>query len=366
MGRPRTTGRSHNKKSVTYRSVGRLEETTKANDSQRKLTDLFKKKSDTPKSNEGGEQSAPLDTDTDMTQDLNGYTPAEDSSSDESFESISECEDEVANIDGRSYLVVHQAQEKWENLFPFAYYSASKNGWLCKTCSGYGGGDDYWRSKGVKLKEHPRRLFTDHSESKKHLDAIKRRQEVDVILRRGSIYKQAHDGAQTSDRKLKKRNRSIIKKFLKTTYFLARKKWAVRENFCDVVEFLKDLGDEDIANHLRESRRATYVSTTSTDEFLKCLSDHLEEEFLSRLAAASDFSLMADETTDVADRAELSIFIRYVDADTHQISEKFLGLVEVVEVKVLLHCVIKYVRSSLRRVLICSRCVLMDSMAQIR
>ena len=109
-----------------------------------------------------------------------------------------------------------------------------------------------------------------------------------------------------------------------------RKKWAVRENFCDVVEFLKDLGDEDIANHLRESRRATYVSTTSTDEFLKCLSDHLEEEFLSRLAAASDFSLMADETTDVADRAELSIFIRYVDADTHQISEKFLGLVEVV------------------------------------
>ena len=124
-----------------------------------------------PKSNEGGEQSAPLDTDTDMTQDLNGYTPAEDSSSDESFESISECEDEVANIDGRSYLVVHQAQEKWENLFPFAYYSASKNGWLCKTCSGYGGGDDYWRSKGVKLKEHPRRLFTDHSESKKHLQS---------------------------------------------------------------------------------------------------------------------------------------------------------------------------------------------------
>ena len=39
---------------------------------------------------------------------------------------------------------------------------------------------------------------------------------------------------------------------------------------------------------------------------------------------------MADETTDMADRAELSIFIRYVDSDSHEVKEEFLGLVEVV------------------------------------
>ena len=118
---------------------------------------------------------------------------------------------------------------------------------------------------------------------------------------------------------------------MKTTYFIARKKWAIRENFSDIVNFLRNLGDVDIEEHLRESStRATYVSTTSTDEFMKCLSDHLEEGFLSRLAAASDFSLMADENTDIADRAQLSIFIRYVDSDDHQVKEEFLGLVEVV------------------------------------
>ena len=74
----------------------------------------------------------------------------------------------------------------------------------------------------------------------------------------------------------------------------------------------------------------TYVSTTSTDEFLHCLSDHLEGDFLSRLISACDFSLMADETTDMTDRAELSIFIRYVDSDSHEVKEEFLGLVEVV------------------------------------
>ena len=39
---------------------------------------------------------------------------------------------------------------------------------------------------------------------------------------------------------------------------------------------------------------------------------------------------MADETTDMADRAELSIFIQYVDSDSHEVKEEFLGLVEVV------------------------------------
>ena len=97
-------------------------------------------------------------------------------------------------------------------------------------------------------------------------------------------------------------------------YFSACKKWAVRENSEDVIEFLNDLGDQDINDHLRESSsRVTYVSTTSTDEFLRCLSDHLEGDFLSCLISAYDFSLMADETTDMADRAELSIFIRSVD-----------------------------------------------------
>ena len=109
------------------------------------------------------------------------------------------------------------------------------------------------------------------------------------------------------------------------------RKWAVQENSEDVIEFLNDLGDQDINDHLRESSsRATYVSTTSTDEFLCCLSDHLEGDFVSCLMSACDFSLMADKTTDMADRTELSIFTRHVDSDSHEVKEEFLGLVEVV------------------------------------
>ena len=62
---------------------------------------------------------------------------------------------------------------------------------------------------------------------------------------------------------------------------MAHKKWAVRENFSDIIHFPKGLGDKDIFNHLQQvSARASYMSTKSTDEFFKCISNHLENGFL--------------------------------------------------------------------------------------
>ena len=52
--------------------------------------------------------------------------------------------------------------------------------------------------------------------------------------------------------------------------------------------------------------------------------------FLSCLISACDFSLMTNKTTDMADRAGLSIFIWHIDSDSHKVNEEFLGLVEVV------------------------------------
>ena len=80
------------------------------------------------------------------------------------------------------------------------------------------------------------------------------------------------------------------------------------------------MGYQDINDRLRESSsRATYVSTTSTVKFLRCLLDHLDGDFLSRLISACDFSLTAGKTTDMADRAELSNFIQYIVSNSHEV-----------------------------------------------
>ena len=56
----------------------------------------------------------------------------------------------------------------------------------------------------------------------------------------------------------------------------------------------------------------------------------MDKETCSRIIAVADYSLLADETTDVADRAVLSIFIRYVNSNTHKVKEGYLGLVETI------------------------------------
>ena len=49
-----------------------------------------------------------------------------------------------------------------------------------------------------------------------------------------------------------------------------------------------------------------------------------------RLIAAEDFNLLTDKSTDISNRAELSVFVRYVDSDTCDIKKEFLGMTEIV------------------------------------
>ena len=231
----------------------------------------------------------------------------------------------------KSCLEINQIQAKWERLYDFAIYKASENGWICSVCSEYGDGDENWRTKAIQLWEHPTRTFEGHKNSKKHKDSAAKRADVKRTLSRGGIYRQKKRGDLVTKERRKAINCRVIKKFIKTTYFIARKKWAVRENFEDVINFVGNLGDEDISYHLREgSRNGTYTSRNSVDSFLTCLSDYLEKGFLDRLVNAVDFSILCDETTDMADRADLSIFVRYVNPSTKLVTEEFLGLVEII------------------------------------
>lgn len=235
MGRPVSTGKSHNKNSLTYRSK-HGNKPTKPTGKQTTLTSLFKE--NVPKENtiddDAGGPSNNNDTeltDTEVEQEASSVTTDIESDT-ESTHNTKEGINEFVKIDGRSYLAWHQSQQKWENLYPCYFYSASKQGWLCKICSENSThGDEFWRSQAVKMGEHPGRLFSGHLNSDKHKNALKRQQESKQLLKKGSIYQRIHTGVHTQNLKIRQQNRTVIKKFLKTTYFVARKKWAVRELF---------------------------------------------------------------------------------------------------------------------------------------
>ena len=58
------------------------------------------------------------------------------------------------------------------------------------------------------------------------------------------------------------------------------------------------------------SSHVTYTSVASVDYFRKCLDEMLDKETCSRIIAAGDYSLLAEKTTGMADRAVLSVFRR--------------------------------------------------------
>ena len=54
-------------------------------------------------------------------------------------------------------------------------------------------------------------------------------------------------GAETQSNASRDRNHRLICKFIKTTYILTRKNWAVKFNFKNVIHFLDDIGDPEIS-----------------------------------------------------------------------------------------------------------------------
>ena len=106
---------------------------------------------------------------------------------------------------------------------------------------------------------------------------------------------------------------------------MSKKQWPVKNNFYNLIEQIKNLGDIDLIKHFQTmDKNATYVSKFSVDEFVKICSDFIEEKFLTDILTAGEFVILTDESTDEAGRAQLSIFIRYVDAVAHEPKEEFV------------------------------------------
>ena len=93
--------------------------------------------------------------------------------------------------------------------------------------------------------------------------------------------------------------------------------WLVKEEVTHTTKFnsLKDLSILLGCNYLHElniGRNAQYTSEQSIAELLQCLSQVLEEQILRDLQSSDFFSLMTDESTDIAVMKQLMLVGRYL------------------------------------------------------
>ena len=68
-----------------------------------------------------------------------------------------------------------------------------------------------------------------------------------------------------------------------------------------------------MAKHLdTAARNATYTSADVQNQLLAIIGDHIQGQILSRVAKAVFFTVIADEVTDISNKEQLSIVLRYI------------------------------------------------------
>lgn len=134
------------------------------------------------------------------------------------------------------------------------------------------------------------------------------------------------------------KNRTIMASLFKTVLFCGRNNIAFRGsrdedpsneslkgNFQALLYFRVESGDTVLQEHFETaSRNATYVSKTIQNEMITTAGKYIKDQLSAEIRASKYFSVIADEATDVSNKENLSLVIRFVDS-TQTIREEFVG-----------------------------------------
>ena len=123
---------------------------------------------------------------------------------------------------------------------------------------------------------------------------------------------------------------AALLKLIKITLFLVRQHWAYTVNYEEFVRFVgADLHEQVLEEYLKLSeshKNATYLSPNTVSQFVKIISNWMREETINIIKDSDRFTLLLDESTDEANRSELSLIARIVR--NGQIENHFLDLLQ--------------------------------------
>ena len=96
-------------------------------------------------------------------------------------------------------------------------------------------------------------------------------------------------------------------------------------NFQKLLEFRIDAGDTVLSEHFETAhKRATYRSKTTQNELIDICGQYIQNQLLNEIREAKFYSIAADKVADQANNEQLSIVLRFVDAQNN-IRTEFMG-----------------------------------------
>ena len=233
-------------------------------------------------------------------------------------------------------------QASWLKTYPWLVYSESEDGEYCKCCVLFAHlASNITTGALVKLPmknwNKATDILKDHQKKEYHITASLR---ADDFL-------QTAERPETSitsiiDNKAARhiaKNRKLLRIIISCIVFCGKQNIALRGhneslsdegnnrgNFLALLKFRAEAGDDVLAVHLNEATdRAKYTSATIQNELISIIGGQLRQSIFGQIPDNAPFySILADEVTDVANKEQFSLAVRFVDIDG-TIHEEFLG-----------------------------------------
>jgi len=98
-------------------------------------------------------------------------------------------------------------------------------------------------------------------------------------------------------------------------------------NFRAILRY-RGKGDNFLKLHLENSQRYKYIGDKIQNEIIAACGDIIQKKIVEKINAAECFSILADETTDVSNKEQLTLCVRYID-DQNNLCEDFLKYVNI-------------------------------------
>ena len=172
-------------------------------------------------------------------------------------------------------------------------------------------------------------LAQNHRELERHVEAVR---DSKVFIEKYTSGKNIKTAISSSYAAARENNRLILTSIIKTVVLCAEANIALRGktntggNFNRLLHFRVDAGDKVLEHHLQHmAGNAKYLSPSIQNEILSTVSSIIIEQIVAE-ANNSFLAVIADETTDISGKKQLSVVIRYLK--DFSVQERFTGFLE--------------------------------------
>lgn len=226
---------------------------------------------------------------------------------------------------------------KWEADYPWLYFDNQRFGAFCKLCEKHVINDSalFASSRGIFVKtpfqNYKNALGKDgklnkHTYSASHIRSVEL-EKLALVALKNPVYNQILN--QNSEEC--KINRKHLSYLFRSVYFLVKEEIAHTTKYEPLIKRLIVKTSDSLQNWINaNSDRSTYTSKATASELLCCASEILDAK-LDKEIYGKKFSLLADESTNINNKSELSICVRFVK--NNQPVERFLNIVALSDTK---------------------------------